>query len=75
VLAVRDRLHARRHELLRLALAASLAPEDLWPARGVAQLFAVIARMGASGDWLGLARAALREGWEAEGVLELGRDE
>jgi predicted unusual protein kinase regulating ubiquinone biosynthesis (AarF/ABC1/UbiB family) len=63
VLAADHRLRARRDELLRLALDASLAPEDLWPARGVAQLFAVIARVGANGDWIELARAALRDGW------------
>jgi predicted unusual protein kinase regulating ubiquinone biosynthesis (AarF/ABC1/UbiB family) len=63
VLAADHRLRARREELLRLALDASLAPEDLWPARGIAQLFAVIARVGASGEWIELARAALRDGW------------
>jgi predicted unusual protein kinase regulating ubiquinone biosynthesis (AarF/ABC1/UbiB family) len=63
VLAAQDRLLARPDPLLRLALAGSLAPDDLWPARAIGQLFAVIARLGASGDWLELARAALRDGW------------
>jgi predicted unusual protein kinase regulating ubiquinone biosynthesis (AarF/ABC1/UbiB family) len=63
VIAVRDRLGDRREALLRLALTGAIAPEDLWPARGIGQLFAVIARVGASGDWLELARAALRDGW------------
>jgi hypothetical protein len=40
-----------------------MPPEDLWPARAVAQLFAVIARTGATGDWLELTRTALRDGW------------
>jgi hypothetical protein len=31
----------------------------------VAQLFATIARIGATGAWRELARAALREGWDA----------
>jgi hypothetical protein len=65
VIAARDRLLDRPDPLLRLVLAGSLAPDDLWPARAVAQLFAVIARVGASGDWLELARAALRDGWDA----------
>jgi hypothetical protein len=59
----RDRLIARPDPLLRLVLAGSLAPDDLWPARGIGQLFGLIARIGASGDWLELARAALRDGW------------
>lgn len=64
VIEARDRLRANSDELLRLALAGSLAPDDLWPARAIAQLFAVIARVGASGDWVGLARAALGNGWD-----------
>jgi predicted unusual protein kinase regulating ubiquinone biosynthesis (AarF/ABC1/UbiB family) len=65
LIAARDRLGDRPDELLHLALAGSIAPEDLWPARSVGQLFAVIARVGASGDWLELTRAALRDGWGA----------
>jgi predicted unusual protein kinase regulating ubiquinone biosynthesis (AarF/ABC1/UbiB family) len=65
MIAARDRLLERPKELLRLALAGSLAPEDLWPARSVLQLFATIARVGVSGDWLALARAALRDGWDS----------
>jgi predicted unusual protein kinase regulating ubiquinone biosynthesis (AarF/ABC1/UbiB family) len=63
VIAARDRLLERPHELLRLALAARMAPEDLWPVLAVVQLFATIARVGASGDWLALSRVALRDGW------------
>ena len=66
VLAARERLVERPEELLRLALASSLAPEDVWPGRSVLQLFATIARVGASGDWLALVRAALRDGWTFE---------
>jgi hypothetical protein len=70
VIEARDRLRARSDALLRLALAGSPAPEDLWPARAIAQLFAVIARVGASGDWIELGRAALRDGWDpADRVL------
>ncbi|HWC85612.1 MAG TPA: AarF/ABC1/UbiB kinase family protein, partial [Solirubrobacteraceae bacterium] len=65
VLTAKERLRERPRELERLILAGSLAPEDLWPARAIAQLFAAIARVGARGDWLGLARAAMREGWDA----------
>jgi len=65
VLTARDRLLGRPEQLLKLILAGSLAPEDLWPARGVAALFGTIARVGASGPWLELVRAALREGWQA----------
>ena len=36
---------------------------DLWPLRGAAQLFGTVARVGATADWLGLATAALRDGW------------
>jgi predicted unusual protein kinase regulating ubiquinone biosynthesis (AarF/ABC1/UbiB family) len=63
VIGARDRLIARPDPLVRLALAGSLAPDDLWPARGIGQMFGVIARLGATGDWLELARAALRDGW------------
>jgi hypothetical protein len=49
-----------------LVVAGRLAPADLWPARGLAQLFATIARVGATGRWRELARATLRDGWEAE---------
>ncbi|HWF72983.1 MAG TPA: AarF/UbiB family protein [Solirubrobacteraceae bacterium] len=65
VVNLRARLLERSHELGRLVLAGAIAPEDLWPARATAQLFAVIARTGATGDWLALTRAALREGWNA----------
>jgi predicted unusual protein kinase regulating ubiquinone biosynthesis (AarF/ABC1/UbiB family) len=64
VIGARDRLLDRPGPLLHLLLAGSLAPEDLWPARAVAQLFGVIAQIGASGDWVELARAALRDGWD-----------
>ena len=63
MIAARDRVLDHLDELLRLALAGSLAPEDLWPTRAIAQLFATIARVGASNDWLSLTRAALRDGW------------
>ncbi|HWF34944.1 MAG TPA: AarF/UbiB family protein [Solirubrobacteraceae bacterium] len=63
VIDARERVGDRADALVPILLAASIAPEDLWPARAVAQLFAVIARTGATGDWLELARAALRDGW------------
>ena len=51
-----------RDRTLALARSGALAPVDLWPARGAAQLLATIARVGATGEWSALARAALSEG-------------
>jgi hypothetical protein len=65
VIAMRDRLMGRP-DAIELIVAGRLAPEDLWPARGLGQLFSTIARVGATGAWRELARAALRDGWEAE---------
>ena len=64
VCAARDRLLERPDELAALLTAGSLPPEDLWPTRGAAQLFGVIARVGATGDWPALARDALADGWD-----------
>ncbi len=66
VIAARDRLIDRPRALARLIAAGRLPPEDLWPQRGVAQAFAMIARLGATGPWRELMRAALRQGWDAE---------
>ena len=68
--AIRDagrRLTARRRPALSLLRSGALEAPDIWPARGVAQLFAAIARIGAEGDWGQLARRALRDGWEPSG--------
>jgi ubiquinone biosynthesis protein len=65
VVAARDRLFDQPAAIVELILAGVLPPEDLWPARGVAQLFGTIARVGATGDWLELARVSLRDGWDA----------
>jgi predicted unusual protein kinase regulating ubiquinone biosynthesis (AarF/ABC1/UbiB family) len=65
IVTARDRLLQRPDALVSLLLAGALPPEDLWPARGVGALFASIARMGATGPWLELSRAALRDGWGA----------
>jgi hypothetical protein len=65
VLAVCDRLFARPGPLSEVIRAGAMPLEDLWPARGAAQLFASIARVGATGPWRGLVRAALRDGWAA----------
>jgi hypothetical protein len=65
VVAARDRLLEDPAGLSELIVAGKLPPEDLWPARGVAQLFGTIARAGATASWRELARAALREGWSA----------
>jgi predicted unusual protein kinase regulating ubiquinone biosynthesis (AarF/ABC1/UbiB family) len=63
VIAARDRALAQPERLGELILAGSIDPRDLWPARGVAQLFGTIARVGARGAWRELARAALRDGF------------
>jgi ABC1 atypical kinase-like domain len=65
VIQARDRLRGREQELAALVTAGAIPPADLWPMRGAAQLFGVIARIGATGDWLELSRAALRDGWAA----------
>jgi predicted unusual protein kinase regulating ubiquinone biosynthesis (AarF/ABC1/UbiB family) len=63
VIAARDRLLEQPEALAQLIGAGSLPPEDLWPARGLAQTFSAIARVGATGAWLALTRDALRDGW------------
>jgi hypothetical protein len=65
VVAARDRLFERPSDVEQLLSAGSLAAEDLWAMRAGAQLFATIARVGASGDWLALAQDAARRGWDA----------
>jgi len=65
VIAARDRASAHAEQVGALLPFGRLAAEDLWPARGVGCLFATIARLGASGDWVALSRAALEAGWEA----------
>ncbi len=68
VVAVRDRAMARPEAVLDILLTGRLAPEDLWPARGVAQLLGTIARVGATGS-LARARAArAAPGWVAGGA-------
>ncbi|MGZ4174316.1 MAG: AarF/UbiB family protein [Solirubrobacteraceae bacterium] len=64
VVAVRDRVLELPEPASRVLLAGALPPQDIWPARGMAQLYGTIARVGATGDWLELARAAVREGWD-----------
>ena len=63
VVAARERLLYMADALDGVLGAAAMAPEDLWPARSVAQLFGTIARIGATGRWLALSQAALRNGW------------
>ncbi len=57
VRAAGRRLLQRPDAVVELVLAGSLPPQDLWPARGLAQLFGTIARVGATGPWRELARA------------------
>lgn len=64
VAAARDRLLERSDDLLTLATRGAMPPADLWPARGIAQTFSTVARVGATAPWLMLARDALRDGWD-----------
>jgi hypothetical protein len=64
-LMVRDRLIDRAPALAALLRTGALPPEDLWPARAVLLLLSTIARVGATGAWPELARAAMRDGWTA----------
>jgi predicted unusual protein kinase regulating ubiquinone biosynthesis (AarF/ABC1/UbiB family) len=64
VVRARDRLLERPAALARLLLAGALPAADVWPLRGVAQLYGTIARVGATGEWLELAQAAMRQGWD-----------
>jgi predicted unusual protein kinase regulating ubiquinone biosynthesis (AarF/ABC1/UbiB family) len=64
VIAARDRALDQPRALGELIGAGSLPPEDMWPARGIAQLFGSIARVGATGPWRELVRGALKDGWD-----------
>jgi len=66
VMAARDRLRERPGPAVEVLMAGRLSPEDLWPARAVAQLVSTIARVGATAVWREVVRAALREGWQAD---------
>jgi predicted unusual protein kinase regulating ubiquinone biosynthesis (AarF/ABC1/UbiB family) len=66
IVAAERRLEQRLDEAVELLLAGTLPPGDLWPARGIAQLFGTVARVGATAPWSELVRAALRDGWDAE---------
>ena len=65
IVGARERLFDRPDQIVELVVSGALAPEDLWPARGLAELFGSIARVGATGAWVELAQAALRDGWDA----------
>ncbi len=66
VIRLRDLLLGRPAELAEVLAAGSLAPEDLWPLRGIGQLFSTIARVGATGSWREELRAGLRDGWSVQ---------
>jgi ABC1 family protein len=63
VLAAAGRLRDRSDAIARVILAGALPAADLWPARGVMQLFGTIARIGATGHWSELIRETLHDGW------------
>jgi predicted unusual protein kinase regulating ubiquinone biosynthesis (AarF/ABC1/UbiB family) len=66
VIAAGRLLLDRSDTLTELILKGALPPADLWPVRGVAQLFGTIARVGATGDWRELVERVLQDGWSAE---------
>jgi predicted unusual protein kinase regulating ubiquinone biosynthesis (AarF/ABC1/UbiB family) len=68
IVAGRERLFGRPEQLVELILASALPPQDLWPVRGAAQLYATIARVGATGRWRELTRSAVQDGWDAAGA-------
>ncbi len=63
VTVARDRMLERPDDLFAILTRAAVPPGDLWPVRGMAQTFSAVARVGATGSWLTLARDALRDGW------------
>ncbi len=62
LLALADRVRGHEREGFRLALRATIDPQDLWAARGLGTLVATLARLGAEEDWVALTLAAGREG-------------
>src|SRR5581483_5945818 len=62
VIATRERLVRRAPELARLLARGRIHPEELWPARGVAQALGVIARIGVTADFTDIAMRTLRAG-------------
>jgi hypothetical protein len=65
VQAMRDRGREQPGPVLTLLAEGRLEPVDLWPSRGLGQLFALIARVGATAPWRELVRRGLADGWEA----------
>jgi hypothetical protein len=65
VLDAGRRLLSRPELVGELIASGAPGPLDLWPAMAAGQLFAAIARVGATGPWRELARSALRDGWSA----------
>jgi predicted unusual protein kinase regulating ubiquinone biosynthesis (AarF/ABC1/UbiB family) len=61
--AIADRALDRLDELFPIAQRATPDPVDLWPARMIGQLIALLASLGATEDWGALALEALGEGW------------
>ncbi len=65
VVEARERLLARSDVLAELVVTGTLPAVDLWPSLAAVQLFATIARVGATGSWRSLVAAAVSEGWDA----------
>ncbi len=63
--AAADRLAERPKQAASLLFDANLPATDLWPLRALGQLFATIARIGATAAWPELVDSALRDGWDA----------
>ncbi len=61
--AMGERALEAEAELAALAVRGSVGPEDLWPLRMLGTLFGALAALGATADWMQLARDSLRDGW------------
>ncbi len=58
-----ERAEAHEETLLGLFPHAMVVPADLWPLRALGQAAALVTRLGAEVDWLGVARHTIRSGW------------
>jgi predicted unusual protein kinase regulating ubiquinone biosynthesis (AarF/ABC1/UbiB family) len=64
IAAALDRVDGVESPAAELLLAGRLVPSYLYPARGVAQLVSLIARIGATGVWREQVTGALAGGWQ-----------
>jgi hypothetical protein len=67
VVAISERIEQVGADAVRLLLGGGLDPLDLWPGRAIAQVFSVIARIGATAAWPERVQSALSDGWQSAG--------